>query len=601
MNTHKHAAGHKGHGNSKVHCDHDAHEGRKDHDHQSHHAHTAADFLNRFWILLILTLPILALSPMLQKWVGLRQAIRFSGDTYVLFAFSSAVFWYGGWPFLKGLFNEVRTRKSGMMISMLSSHATSHPKSPMRNQFSVSENKMDCSMNIQPSRATITLLGMCIAVLMLGLGGCATWQSNATEETSRRLDGAAAGERVTTAELNELTRAFADRYVGLLYSVCDSLKEDNPDPAQRRAAQILLVDNANNVYDIASNADAFTRVLDLVVVTTLVSQEWDDDGRAVAVFGKRGQKLADALSQASAESQMLAARVLTADQLGILDSLLQDWRQENPKVVRASFIRFSNFAIGRGRSAASQVLEARGLFVEVGEAGEAVDEARLLAERTFYRLKRESTLLRWQAAAVKDDWVATPELITALADLHSVTDQIEQLPANIAAERQAILTGIDDRLQRADATIANVQATIEEANKFVAALKPAGESLNEMFTTVDSLFFRDAALDQSETGNEGHPFDIREYEQTAKEVKLAADRLNELLSTTEHLLGSPELKHGIQEVNDSVDGRIMTATDQSQVVMNAFFWRICALLGLLFAMLILYRVISLLLMRRRDS
>jgi len=453
-------------------------------------------------------------------------------------------------------------------------------------------------MNIQPSRATITLLGMCITVLMLG--GCAT--RSATEERSRRFGGAETGERVTLAELDGLTRAFADRYVGLLYSVCDALKEDNSDPAQRRAAQMLLVDSANNVYDIASNADAFTRVLDLVVVTTLVSQEWADDGRAVAVFGKRGQALADALSQARAESRTLAARVLTADQLGILDSLLRDWRQENPKVVRASFVRFSNFANGRGRSAAAQVLlAARGLFAEVGEAGEAVDEARLLAERMFYRLKRESTLLRWQASAMKDDLVATPEFNTALANVHSLTDQIEQLPANFAAERQAILTGIDDRLQRADATIANVRAALDEANTFVASLKPAGESLNEMLTTADTLFARYTALDRSKTGNEGHPFDIREYEQTAKEVTLAAEGMTELLTTTEHLLGSPELRQGIQEVNDSVDGRIMTATDQSQVVMNALFWRVCALLGVLFAMLILYRVISHLLMRNREK
>ncbi|MFO7605238.1 MAG: hypothetical protein R6W72_02895 [Desulfurivibrionaceae bacterium] len=454
-------------------------------------------------------------------------------------------------------------------------------------------------MNIQPSLATITLLGMCIAVLMLG--GCATLQRDAPEQPARRLDGAEAGERVTRAELDELTRGFADRYVGLLYSVCDALKEDNPDPVQRRAAQMLLVDNASNVYDIASNADPFTRVLDLVVVTALVSQEWDEDGRAVAVFGKRGQTLADALSQARAESRELAARVLTAEQLDILDSLLRDWRQENPKVVRASFVRFSNFALGRGRSAAAQVLEARGLFAEIGEAGQSVDEARLLAERTFYRLKRESTLLRWQAMAMKDDLAATPELNTALADVHSVTDQIERLPANIAAERQAILTGIDDRLQGADATIANVRAALDEANTFVASLKPAGESLNELLTTADTMFARYAALDRSKTDNEGQPFDIREYEQTAKEVTLAAERINELLTTTEHLLGSPELRHGIQKVNDSVDGRIMTVTDQSQVVMNAFFWRACALLGVLFAMLILYRVISLLLMRNLEK
>ncbi len=494
---------------------------------------------------------------------------------------------------------SVLARKKTIQSLVIQPCNPPHPKPPTWNQFSVSENKVDCFMNIQPSLATITLLGMCLAVLMLG--GCATLQRSATEEPSRRLEGAEAGERVTRAELDELTRGFADRYVGLLYSVCDALKEDNPDPAQRRAAQMLLVDNASNVYDIASNADAFTRVLDLVVVTTLVSQEWDDDGRAVAVFGKRGQTLADALSQARAESRILAARVLTADQLGILDSLLRDWPQENPKVVRASFVRFSNFAIGRGRSAAAQVLAARGLFAEIGEAAQSVDEARLLGERMFYRLKRESTLLRWQAVAMKDDLVATPELNTALADVHSVTDQIERLPANIAAERQAILTELNDRLQRADATIANVRAALYEASTFIASLKPTGESLNEMLTTVDTLFARYAASDQSKTGDEGHPFDIHEYKQTAKEVALAAERMNELLTTTEHLLGSPDLRHGMQEVNDSVDERIMTVADQSQVVMNAFFWRVCALLGVLFAMLILYRVISFLLMRNIEK
>ena len=73
------------------------------HDHHDHHAHMAADFRKRFWISLVLTLPILVLSPLLQKLVGLREAIRFPGDIYVTFGFSSAVFWYGGWPFLKGL------------------------------------------------------------------------------------------------------------------------------------------------------------------------------------------------------------------------------------------------------------------------------------------------------------------------------------------------------------------------------------------------------------------------------------------------------------------------------------------------------------------
>ena len=91
-------------------------ENKMPHTGPDHHAHMAADFRKRFWISLILTLPILILSPMLQKLAGLREAIHFSGDIYVLFAISYAVFWYGGWPFLKGLFAELKSRQPGMMI-----------------------------------------------------------------------------------------------------------------------------------------------------------------------------------------------------------------------------------------------------------------------------------------------------------------------------------------------------------------------------------------------------------------------------------------------------------------------------------------------------
>ena len=72
------------------------------------------DFKKRFWISLILTIPILLLSPLIQGLLGL-EAIRFTGDLFVLFALSSVVFFYGGWPFLKGIFTELRSRKPGMM------------------------------------------------------------------------------------------------------------------------------------------------------------------------------------------------------------------------------------------------------------------------------------------------------------------------------------------------------------------------------------------------------------------------------------------------------------------------------------------------------
>jgi len=91
-----------------------------------HHAHMAADFRKRFWISLVVTLPILALSPMLQSLVGLREAIGFPGDIYVLFALASAVFWYGGWPFLEGFVEEIKARQPGMRVLISVAIATAY-------------------------------------------------------------------------------------------------------------------------------------------------------------------------------------------------------------------------------------------------------------------------------------------------------------------------------------------------------------------------------------------------------------------------------------------------------------------------------------------
>jgi P-type Cu2+ transporter len=74
-----------------------------------------ADFRRRFWLSLVVTVPILILSPMIQHFLGLGESIRFFGDQYVLFGLSSAIYFYGGYPFLKGIIGEIKSRKPGMM------------------------------------------------------------------------------------------------------------------------------------------------------------------------------------------------------------------------------------------------------------------------------------------------------------------------------------------------------------------------------------------------------------------------------------------------------------------------------------------------------
>jgi hypothetical protein len=419
------------------------------------------------------------------------------------------------------------------------------------------------------------------AILLVGwiaflvCSGCAAPASNPAKDEPRQVGATDGNQPIGSAELDELTRAFADRYVGLLASTCDDLKKDNPDPVQRREAQELMLNCATNVYDIASNADALTRMLDLVVVTTLVSQVWIDDDRAWEVFGDREDPLVRALHHGRVEVWALAAQVLRPEQLDLMDYILWDWRRHNPDMVRVSFVRFSNFAIGRGKSANAEVLAAGGLYANVGRAGQAVAEARLLTERMFYMLKRMPTLLRWQVEASKDDTLATPEVGNGLTDFHQLTEQVEQLPKNVAAERQAIL------------------AALTEANGVVTSLGQTSNSLNEMLKTADGLIARYDSVDRKSS----RPFDIREYTEVVKELAVAVGKMNDMLKSSNELLGSSEWDRRIQQVNQSADERMKMAAEQSQRVVNDAFWRFYVAIGII-AMFILCLMVVFLVIRR---
>ena len=92
---------------------HDAHDDHDAHEHVGHHARMATDFRRRFFLSLFLMVPILVLSPMIQMFMAVNW--RFPGDSYLLFGLSTALFLYGGWPFIKGSKDELAEKSPAMM------------------------------------------------------------------------------------------------------------------------------------------------------------------------------------------------------------------------------------------------------------------------------------------------------------------------------------------------------------------------------------------------------------------------------------------------------------------------------------------------------
>lgn len=97
-----------------------SHGGMTDDDHAVHsggqHAgHSTAMFKNRFWLTLILSLPVVFFSPMLGHLLNYTVP-QFPGSNWIPPVLGTVIFFYGGQPFLKGGWQEIKSRQPAMML-----------------------------------------------------------------------------------------------------------------------------------------------------------------------------------------------------------------------------------------------------------------------------------------------------------------------------------------------------------------------------------------------------------------------------------------------------------------------------------------------------
>ncbi len=113
--------------NHAMHMNHEGHTGQSGHEmdgghtehagHGGHHIdHSGHEqmFRQRFWVNLILSVPVLSYSPSIQDWLNFRMP-EFPGSAWITPTFGMIVFIYGGLPFLQMAVPEIKDRKPGMM------------------------------------------------------------------------------------------------------------------------------------------------------------------------------------------------------------------------------------------------------------------------------------------------------------------------------------------------------------------------------------------------------------------------------------------------------------------------------------------------------
>ncbi|WP_400160149.1 copper-translocating P-type ATPase [Arthrobacter sp. BPSS-3] len=85
------------------------------HQHGQHAGHSVAMFRNKFWLTLVLSVPVVLFSPMFGHLLGYEPP-QFPGSAWIPPVLGTVVFLYGGQPFLKGGVSELKSRKPGMML-----------------------------------------------------------------------------------------------------------------------------------------------------------------------------------------------------------------------------------------------------------------------------------------------------------------------------------------------------------------------------------------------------------------------------------------------------------------------------------------------------
>jgi Cu2+-exporting ATPase len=118
----QHAEGHSEHMQHDAHSkDHEVHAMNHEHggqqqDHKAHADHTGHEqmFRRKFWISLVLSIPVLLFSPSIQSWLSYSMP-TFPGSQWITPVFAVIVFFYGGLPFLQMAVPELKNRQPGMM------------------------------------------------------------------------------------------------------------------------------------------------------------------------------------------------------------------------------------------------------------------------------------------------------------------------------------------------------------------------------------------------------------------------------------------------------------------------------------------------------
>lgn len=412
-------------------------------------------------------------------------------------------------------------------------------------------------------------------VIALSTLGCSIWESPGRLIPRR--------QAYSQEALREDLADFSGQFSSMVAGTADAISQQTDDRRVRRRALIWKVQAIPLVQEAAlepNPQEAFVSVLTLMVML----RQYLVDGEGKAALGP-GQSLAvEATRELESDLVKIGRNFLKAGDLERVREEVEEFARLRPMT--------GDFAVQRIRRALDDV-EETGVFKQVvdvplspfralagaGDTPGAIREFNLIAREFARTAERLPERVRWQVELLLYDVEALDPLGDSLSQLRSLVQTGEQLAD--AADR--LPADVRSLLEDSGETLAQLDRTLQSASGLTEDLRATAEYVEAAGTSWAALMDRGG----ESKAEPGRPFDIREYQATAREIATAARELQSLAAE----LRAPQ-EGRASGAAASFAETLDLATERARGLIDRAAWRLFQLTVAGFLLLLVYRLIG---------
>ena len=433
-----------------------------------------------------------------------------------------------------------------------------------------------------PVRETWKTGAALVALATLLLSGCA--------ELSRFTPRAVwsqvrpAPSQFTEADLRQALAEFSSRFASLIAGAAELVSERTTDRAVRRRALLLRI-NAIPLIEEVAFQDEPQRAYVSTLTAVVMLRQYLTEGPGKDLFGDQQDIVVSAIEELESDLLAIAAEFLSPPEIARMQAEVEEFSRARP--IQPGFgvqgIQSAVAAVPTSNAFAWVInipLSPFRALEGVSSGAAAIREFNKTALELTHLVGILPQQVRWQLELLLydvEDRDTVMQTLAALQGMEQSADRasraVESLPADLGLS-----------LEASRGALADANHTIAEARALVTALDPTVQGIRSTSEIWAGLLQRD---DSATSGREpGRPFDIREWENTAREISQAATSLQTLAVEFRTLSETQPNSSAVAEVR-----AILEAADvRARGIVDRAFWRLAALLVLFFGLLAAYRL-----------